>query len=770
MNNFFFVLKVLKKKKNFIFSTEQGKKPKKTKKKMKKIGFKRQKLMENDGSLLFHISRDVLKDIYSYLTTSELAKLRLTCLFFRTTIVELGFWKQKVPVVRLETYVMKCRSFEWEIPEIIISDVDNSKTPFDWMSGVQKISFVTTTISNEKSIKNIYALVTNRNIPPTLTTLDFRFMDEETDFTETLKVLPTSITSLSIPRNVPIHLLPRNLKCLDASSVFDFSSDSILELPPKLIELKLRSASCLTNYAMQALPISLTSLNLEGSNFKFQTFVKLSRLTTLSLSNCRYFVFGSVNPFPDSLTSLDLSYCSEFTDNHISFLPTRLQHLRLRGCSISEKAIPHLPPALVSLDVEYVNGLTDECISKLRTTLQKIVWSCDITTTTSLLSLALYHEQYGFAVTLIIQNYDVKQGEPLVPAVKKGKFQIVKALVEKGADLNSVAQIKSSLLGYTTHITPLVAAIKEMNSPDQFEIVKYLLEHGAKTNSITDQCVSPLYLAAQRGDHCLVTMLLNHGANVNGYDHFKQAPPLWAAVESDNVDMVQTLLDQGADPNAVSEIGTDVVPIFLSLCSRKESQTEAIMLSFLEKGANVNIRGPSGDTPLHFACSLGFHEELVNLLIAYGAEVNAVNKSGLTPLHLSCRKTDSAVVKILVENGADINAHHLPQNMTPLMLVCKDNFAFRLIPLLLSYGADVTIQRHSKETALFYLVQSGNVRMAIELLQKGADPNIESVFGQTPLSCAYLQKDITMFRMLLRHGAIQRPTDSFVDFIENEEE
>ncbi len=89
----------------------------------------------------------------------------------------------------------------------------------------------------------------------------------------------------------------------------------------------------------------------------------------------------------------------------------------------------------------------------------------------------------------------------------------------------------------------------------------------------------------------------------------------------------------------------------------------------LSTGVDMDIRDSDGWAPLHIVCLHGY-TDLVRLLIEEGADVNArtTNEWAHTPLHLACRYSGVPIVRLLLEKGADPNARN-KENKSPLDVV-----------------------------------------------------------------------------------------------------
>ena len=93
------------------------------------------------------------------------------------------------------------------------------------------------------------------------------------------------------------------------------------------------------------------------------------------------------------------------------------------------------------------------------------------------------------------------------------------------------------------------------------------------------------------------------------------------------------------------------------------------MVEYLvKKGSNMEAKGESGYTPLHYA-SINGHLPVVEYLVKKGADTEAKNKNGYTPLHLASDKGHRHVVEHLVEERADMEATDNVRQSTLLIII-----------------------------------------------------------------------------------------------------
>jgi len=105
------------------------------------------------------------------------------------------------------------------------------------------------------------------------------------------------------------------------------------------------------------------------------------------------------------------------------------------------------------------------------------------------------------------------------------------------------------------------------------------------------------------------------------------------------------LIDGGVDVNSKDAKG--IYPLLLA-CGYKDNDEMIELL--LEKGADPNIFGPNGETPLGLAAKYSL--KAVQMLVEKGADVNAKHEKGFTALRWAQIMEQSEVIKFLKEKGA----------------------------------------------------------------------------------------------------------------------
>lgn len=130
----------------------------------------------------------------------------------------------------------------------------------------------------------------------------------------------------------------------------------------------------------------------------------------------------------------------------------------------------------------------------------------------------------------------------------------------------------------------------------------------------------------------------------------------------------------------------------------------------IESGLDVNEADPNGFTPLAMAAYNG-HQEIVKLLLANNATVDSRDRTGMTPLIHAASFPSPETVKTLLDAGADINAAGGQEKWTALMMAAAEGNT-AVVELLVAQGADVDTLDTDGESAAHFAREKGHTAIA----------------------------------------------------------
>lgn len=335
---------------------------------------------------------------------------------------------------------------------------------------------------------------------------------------------------------------------------------------------------------------------------------------------------------------------------------------------------------------------------------------------------------------------------PLHAAASGGAAEIVHALLDAGADVNA---------GVGGYGTPLLHAVQTRRDGEAVVIV--LLWAGADPDARDERGTTPLYEAAYADRPAAIRALLEAGADPDALtDH--GASPLHAAAAYAGPEVIALLAEAGVDPNGLD--GNSLAPLHHAVLSgrggrsfeMREERWKLRASALLEAGADLNVRTATGDTPLHllilFAYSAGRPDTTVlSWLVRAGADLNPRNEAGQTPLHAARARHNLPAMRKLLQLGADPELRDDAGRTA--VAVCYWNATYDAWDFLansppesvqgcLESGVPVDVRGPDGVTPLAGMVSArgccADIANVLPLfVAAGADVNARDTLGRTPL-------------------------------------
>jgi len=335
---------------------------------------------------------------------------------------------------------------------------------------------------------------------------------------------------------------------------------------------------------------------------------------------------------------------------------------------------------------------------------------------------------------------DAQGTPPLHWAVRLDDAARVRSLLSAGAD---------SKLANRYGVTPLTLAVTGGNP----EIITLLLDAGADPNAVDPAAETMLMIASRVGVLDSVRLLLDRGAVVDARDKTYQQTALMVAVRENHVPIVKLLIERGADVNAKTRTGNTPQWVLPNSVPGFGHGIGIVRGGLPPRGSRQPI--PGSLSPLLYAARDG-RLEAAQLLVAAKANIEQTDANAITPLIMAIVNNRVDVARFLIEQGANIQATDW-YGRTPLWAAVEtrnmdvDNATFvngidrapflGLIATLLERGAKVNVR----------MKEVPPIRRAF--LRVTGSLSWVDFTGQTPFLTAALAADLDVMRLLLKHGA-----------------
>ena len=282
-------------------------------------------------------------------------------------------------------------------------------------------------------------------------------------------------------------------------------------------------------------------------------------------------------------------------------------------------------------------------------------------------------------------TYYLGSGAPLKNAAAKGHFEIVRLLLDRGADPNLREE----------GIAPYGHALYSAVANRHFEIAKLLLEHGAIPNAPVESSMDTLSRAIMNSDQPMIDLLCSYGA----------ARPMELLACDGDMEPAAAALAANAsladDPHALANAAGNGHEAFVRLMLRYQPDLPR------------RVTFPGWMTAAKT-------RELNELLFAHGMSASQPDWLGVTPLHQFARKGEIERAEQFIEHGANLHARDEDICSTPLG--CAAKFGQKaMVELLLRRGASTNLPDDPPwATPLAWATRRGHGEIAELLKQHGA--------------------------------------------------
>jgi ankyrin repeat protein len=256
-------------------------------------------------------------------------------------------------------------------------------------------------------------------------------------------------------------------------------------------------------------------------------------------------------------------------------------------------------------------------------------------------------------------------------------------------------------------------------------LVRSLIEKGTDVNSVTfKDKYTPLHRACEEGHSEVVVLLLDLNADYEQLDRRKWTPLHWASLYN-HLEIVRNLLNANANVNARTKLG--ITPLHAASSRDSEIDILKVLIYF---GASVEATCLEGLTPLHSAASKGNHDAVV-WLIDNGSSISSVDNVGRTPLFYAAAHGNINVVRLLIYKKANVESRDRKgkfaidlaelKGYSEISSLLKD--AQELQPEELTSSDEITLQCFvDNELYLHAAAFVGSKKDVVRLLADGKDP------------------------------------------------
>jgi ankyrin repeat protein len=332
----------------------------------------------------------------------------------------------------------------------------------------------------------------------------------------------------------------------------------------------------------------------------------------------------------------------------------------------------------------------------------------------------------------ILKTYKFRDiNDRLIYACDKENIYAVEDLLERGANPNAKA-ITNKPISDPTYFGSPTTALEIAVDNEHYTLIELLLRYGANPNGGMDD------LAGHVTNVKIMRLLLNYGLKIQD----DTVPFLL----SRDIKIARFMLQENGYSNKINFFGEDEETALMIACDNYNLEMVEFLLN---SGADPNIQNSSGVTALMIICE--FREkrspQIIKLLLDFGADITLTNDEGKTAMTIAVEKNYDEAINLLEEQRTKLyftDFSRLRENIrpknysfggvggdTPLIIACEKG-DLKTVKQLFS-SSDINHQNIKGQTALHHASVYGHNNIVTFLLENGVNSTLKDDGGNTYL-------------------------------------
>lgn len=349
----------------------------------------------------------------------------------------------------------------------------------------------------------------------------------------------------------------------------------------------------------------------------------------------------------------------------------------------------------------------------------------------NVLMIAAKKGNYDIMAYLIEKGADIKYKDnsgktALMHAITSQKINVLDLLVEKGLNVQDIDNKEN---------TTLIYAVKTKNA----EIINYFINKKVDINKGNTLKETPLFFSVALGDLPNIELLIKKGAKFKIVNGKNQNLLFYASTK----DVANYLYTKGININ--QEDSFKRTPIFGVI---EKGFTEVVSF-YCQKGINIEHRDLEENTPLLYAVK-NKQGHIIEVLVNNKAKVTIVDYKGQGLIHHS---PNLDVMKYLAETGADVNQQDLSGKDKIMYLAEANKLNMDVLKFFVSKGYNLNAMDNNEKVVLMYLIETNNIDFVRLFIELKADLDVKDASGLSLLDYAKDKKD--MLKFLKKHIKVE---------------